>query len=87
MPRFGDAERHIARLLHSGCTFVLGSDCYTIVESGKPTCRNGEPKTDIYVAAESDRGELIEIKLVTKKTMQTSLKIKHLPKGLKLFSV
>lgn len=67
MPRFGDAERHIARLLHSGCTFVLGSDCYTIVESGKPTCRNGEPKTDIYVAAESDRGELIEIKISYKK--------------------
>lgn len=67
MPRFGDAERHIAGLLHSGCTFVLGRDCYTIIESGKPTCRKGEPKTDIYVAAGSDRGEVIEIKISYKK--------------------
>lgn len=67
MPDFGDAERRIAHLLSEGNTFILHGDNYTIVNSGKPTCRKGEPKTDIYVEAESTNGNLIEIKITYKK--------------------
>lgn len=63
MATFGDAERNIQRLLAIGQSFVLSGVDYIIRKSGKPTCSKGEPKTDIYVLAESkDRALLVEIK-------------------------
>lgn len=67
MPTFGEAERTIAYLLRRGNTFIFQGDNYTIINSGKPTCLRGEPKTDIYVAAEAENGTLIEIKITYKK--------------------
>lgn len=67
MPTFGDAERRIASLLRKGNTFIYHGDNFTIVNSGKPTCVKGEPKTDIYVEAESEYGDIIEIKITYKK--------------------
>lgn len=56
MSKFGAAERRIAELLQEGQTFSLGGQVYSIVISGKPTCRDGEPKTDIFVRAVSRSG-------------------------------
>lgn len=67
MPTFGEAERRIASLLRKGNTFNYQGDNFTIVNSGKPTCMKGEPKTDIYVEAESEYGDIIEIKITYKK--------------------
>ena len=67
MPTFGEAERKIAYLLRQGCSFMYQGDYFTIVTSGKPTCTRGEPKTDIYVEAESEYGDIIEIKITYKK--------------------
>lgn len=67
MPTFGEAERRIASLLRKGNTFNYQGDNFTIVNSGKPTCVKGEPKTDIYVEAESEDGDIIEIKITYKK--------------------
>lgn len=67
MPTFGEAERRIASLLRKGNTFNYQGDNFTIVNSGKPTCVKGEPKTDIYVEAESEEGDIIEIKITYKK--------------------
>jgi hypothetical protein len=68
MPTFGDAERNIQRLLNVGQTFVLSRVDYIIRKSGKPTCSKGEPKTDIYVLAESkDHTLFLEIKISFKK--------------------
>lgn len=67
MPTFGEAERTIAYLLRRGNAFIFQGDNYTIINSGKPTCVRGEPKTDIYVAAEAENGKLIEIKITYKK--------------------
>lgn len=67
MPTFGEAERRIASLLRKGNTFNYQGDNFTIVNSGKPTCVKGEPKTDIYVEAESEYGDFIEIKITYKK--------------------
>ena len=65
MATFGDAERNIQRLLAIGQSFVLSGVDYIIRKSGKPTCSKGEPKTDIYVLAESkDRALLVETTLV-----------------------
>lgn len=67
MPTFGAAERRIAQLLRKGCTFIFQGQKYTVINSGKPTCRKGEPKTDIYVEAQSESGDTIEIKISYKK--------------------
>lgn len=67
MPLFGDAERNIKRLLGIGQTFVLSGKEYIIKKSGKPICLKGEPKTDIYVLAESKIKTLLEIKISFKK--------------------
>ena len=67
MATFGEAERKIASLLAEGNTFILNDISYTIVFSGKPVCAHGEPKTDIYVEAESEYGELIVVKITYKK--------------------
>lgn len=67
MPTFGEAERRIATLLRAGNTFFYNGDNFTIINSGKPTCVKGEPKTDIYVEAESEYGDIIEIKITYKK--------------------
>ena len=68
MATFGDAGRNIQRLLAIGQSFVLSGVDYIIRKSGKPTCSKGEPKTDIYVLAESkDRALLVEIKISFKK--------------------
>lgn len=67
MPTFGEAERRIAFLLRKGNTFNYQGENFTIVNSGKPTCMKGEPKTDIYVEAESEYRDIIEIKITYKK--------------------
>ena len=67
MPTFGEAERRIASLLRKGNTFNYQGDNFTILNSGKPTCMKGEPKTDIYVEAESEYKDIIEIKITYKK--------------------
>ena len=67
MPTFGEAERRIASLLRAENTFFYNGDNFTIINSGKPTCVKGEPKTDIYVEAESEYGDIIEIKITYKK--------------------
>lgn len=66
MPNFGDAERKVKRLLNVDETFVLLGKEYVIKKSGKPTCSKGEPKTDIYVLAESDNS-FLELKISFKK--------------------
>ena len=67
MPTFGADERRIAKLLRKGCTFIFQGQKYIVINSGKPTCRKGEPKTDIYVEAQSESGDTIEIKISYKK--------------------
>ena len=67
MVTFGDAERKVAKLLSKGNNFSYEGKFYTIVNSGKPTCQKGEPKTDIYVEAKSSDGNQLVIKITYKK--------------------
>ncbi|WP_313528019.1 hypothetical protein [Anaerotignum sp.] len=67
MAKFGDAERNIANLFQLGTCFTLDSITYSVVKVGKPTCKKGEPKTDIYVLAKSDALVEREIKISFKK--------------------
>lgn len=66
MITFGDAERNIQKLLDIGSTFTMQDENYIVIDSGKPTCSKGEPKTDIYVLAKSNK-QPIEIKISFKK--------------------
>lgn len=53
MGDFGDAERRILAFMSVGTEFTFKGKQYKVILSGKPTCRKGEPKTDIYILAES----------------------------------
>ena len=63
---FGIDEHRILSLFKINATFTFNNKEYTILNSGKPVCANGEPKTDIYVLAESNN-EKTEIKISYKK--------------------
>lgn len=66
MGDFGDAERRILALMAVGTEFVFEDKEYKVILSGKPTCQKGEPKTDIYILAESV-SDKVEIKISYKK--------------------
>jgi hypothetical protein len=66
MGDFGDAERRILSYMGKGTEFTFHGEIYRVKMSGKPTCHKGEPKTDIYILAESASDE-IEIKISYKK--------------------
>ncbi len=66
MGDFGDAERRILAFMAEGTEFVFQGKDYKIILSGKPTCHKGEPKTDIYILAESG-SDKTEIKISYKK--------------------
>lgn len=66
MGDFGDAERRILAFMEEGTEFKFHGEYYKVKVSGKPTCHKGEPKTDIYILAESSHDE-IEIKISYKK--------------------
>lgn len=66
MPDFGDAERRILSYFKKGVKIIHNGRDLTIKEAGKPTCPQGEPKTDIYVLAFDGAGD-VEIKISYKK--------------------
>lgn len=66
MPDFGDAERRILAYFEKGTKFIFHDREYEVIESGKPTCNHGEPKTDVYVAAKSGN-DVEELKISYKK--------------------
>ncbi len=67
MPNFGASERSIKELFYEGITFCYNGNEYEVLECGKPTCRKGEPKTDIYILAKSN-GYDYEFKISFKQT-------------------
>ncbi|MBS6346369.1 hypothetical protein [Alloscardovia omnicolens] len=64
---FSESEKHILKLFSVGTKFKDQATQYTVVNSGKPTCMKGEPKTDIYISAISNNNELKEYKISFKK--------------------
>lgn len=68
MPDFIKAEEIIRQYFKQGAKFVYDNREYTVKMSGKPKPQKGkgEPKTDIYIQAESDSNEW-EIRLSYKK--------------------
>lgn len=66
---FGDTERHIKNLFSKNNTFSINDKTLKIILSGKPTCSDGEPKTDIYVLVEDiDTLKKYEFKISVKKS-------------------
>lgn len=53
---FGKEERKVKSILSPGTEFIYNDIKYSVLDSGKPTCYKGEPKTDIYVLASFDGG-------------------------------
>ena len=67
MPTFGAFERRMLSYFKRGTQIYYNGRNLTVVEADKPTCYWGEPKTDIYVAANDEFGTE-EIKISYKKT-------------------
>ena len=66
---FGDTERYIKNLFCKDAPFKIGDDDFKVIFSGKPTCSDGEPKTDIYVLFENIKTEQqYELKISVKKS-------------------
>lgn len=64
MPKsFGASERRICSLFPPGARFHYAGTEWSVALAGKPTCRHGEPKTDIYIAAQSPFGRVREFKI------------------------
>lgn len=66
MLSFGDAERRILSYFVRGTEIFHKERNLIVQEAGKPTCLQGEPKTDIYVLASDNMG-WEEIKISYKK--------------------
>ncbi|MDY5456833.1 MAG: hypothetical protein SPG51_03695 [Bariatricus sp.] len=66
MPTFGEFERRMLSYFTKGTEFFYNGRTMKVLESDKPTCSQGEPKTDIYVLA-SDGHNQEEIKISYKK--------------------
>lgn len=66
MGDFGEVERKICSMMTVGTRFSFQGKDYQVRISGKTTCSKGEPKTDIYILAESS-DDTVEIKISYKK--------------------
>lgn len=64
---FSSAEKEVLSMFPVGAKFKYEGEDYTVVVSGKPTCINGEPKTDIYIKAISSCENAMEFKVSFKK--------------------
>ncbi|MBD5480608.1 MAG: hypothetical protein HDR14_15235 [Lachnospiraceae bacterium] len=49
MGTFGKAERRILEFMSVGTEFDFEGKRYRILKSGKPTCKDRESQTDIYL--------------------------------------
>lgn len=68
MKNFGVAERTVLSFFGSNASFTFNDKKYIVIDSGKPTCSSGEPKTDIYVLAnEIGTTNNVELKISYKK--------------------
>ena len=60
---FGQTEHRILSLFQNGAVFLYNGQQFEVIMAGKPTCYAGEPKTDIYVLAQNNLMQRIEIKI------------------------
>lgn len=65
---FIKAEDHIRQLFPTGANFEHNGEQLIVEGTYKPQTSGGEPKTDIYVQARNEAGDLREIKISYKKT-------------------
>lgn len=66
MMLFGDFERRVLSYFRKGTIFCYKGKNVQVLEAGKPTCLQGEPKTDIYILI-TDGLKEHEIKISYKK--------------------
>ena len=65
---FGESEKNILNMFQPGITFEYNDNQYKVTLSGKPTCKKGEPKTDIYIEAQDTMtAKRMEFKISFKK--------------------
>lgn len=69
MPAFSNDEQTIRNFFPCGTTFFFDKCQFAVVFSGKPTCPEGEPKTDVFIRSRriSD-GQIKDFKISYKKS-------------------
>ena len=61
--KFSFSEHFIITLFPKGSCFVYKGNVFVVDKSGKPTCKKGEPKTDIYIRAFDSDKQKAEFKI------------------------
>lgn len=61
--KFTKNERKIASVLSVGTTFIYEDEQYTVTLVAKPQVKHGECKTDIFLEAKKQNGEIKEFKI------------------------
>ncbi|MGN0026855.1 MAG: hypothetical protein ACI33I_07635, partial [Clostridium sp.] len=81
---FSDFEREITSLFPKNSTFKYNNEFYKVNFSGKPTCKKGEPKTDVFVEVTKLCDNSIgQIKISVKKSNAEFLENKITPERAK----
>lgn len=65
--KFSKDEQYVCSLFSIGASFSFLNTTWTVINSGKPRAKKGEPKTDIYVLINSKEKENLELKISFKK--------------------
>ena len=68
MPDFSASEAHVCCLFPANTQFIYNGENYSVVLSGKPRPSRGECKTDVYIHAKKDNGEVKIFKISVKQT-------------------
>ena len=82
MPTFGEFERRMLSYFSKGTEFFYNGRTMKVLESDKPTCSQGEPKTDIYVlASDGHNQEEIKISPLPPRTDVPDVVMDEMPEG------
>lgn len=77
---FSTFEREINNLFPKAATFKYNNELYKVNFSGKPTCKKGEPKTDVFVeVTKLSDNSISQIKISVKKSNAEFLENKIKP--------
>ncbi len=68
MSQFSNTERNIVALANNTNNFIYENVTYELIEVDKPSCINGEPKTDVYISGKDSNNNVIELKISIKQS-------------------
>lgn len=68
MSQFAETERNIIAFANASSSFTFQGINYDLVQVDKPSCSNGEPKTDVYISGKDGNNNIKEFKISIKQS-------------------